>query len=70
MDGVRIALVALAGIATISAPFVLYAGEVYCKLHHIEAPKMDSFLLGAIGGITTILYFAFRRSKDDDEGEP
>lgn len=69
MDAVRIALVALAGMATISAPFVLYGGEVYCKLHKIEAPKMDSFLLGAIGGISTIIYFAFRSKPKDDEEE-
>ena len=68
MDNVRIGLVALAGIAVTSAPFFLYAGEVFCKLHAIEPPKFDNFMIGAVGGITTILYFAFKRNnaKDDE----
>lgn len=73
MNHVRVLLVALAGTAVICAPFALYAGEVWCKMHHVEPPKSDNFLLAAVSGITTILIFAFRphprRGIESDESK-
>jgi hypothetical protein len=63
LNFVRESLVFLAGVAVIVAPYALYAGEVYCKIHKLEAPHMESFLIAAIGGITTIVYFAFKKKE-------
>ena len=70
LENVKTLLVLIAGLAIVAAPFTLYAGEVFCEIQKIAPPKYDTFLIAAITGISTILYFAFQRKKDRIEDKP
>lgn len=62
----RVVLLCGAGFSVIALPFVVYVGEIWCKLNGLEAPNTYTIVAASVASVATIIAYGFKKDGRRD----
>lgn len=51
----------LSGIVVLTAPWLIYFGEIYCKQHNLEPPNIVVLFVSLIGTVSAVLRYGYKK---------